>query len=1146
MENASNARNELNSKKKEVQESSDSMTNLMTPISNNDINIQVRQALTPMPLFDYAKVQVWLKNIIPNNYHLGIALSSGDCFLHSVADGLNQRSGFEEFSIESLRLFCYEYVTNPENTWVKAENIKDHEDHNHYIVRLQFSAVQILVIEKTGLKLGTAVWGRPKIEGRMICQKFNVIIHVLQIEDTGVSHRYIVDQDGENNLLNPMIDYENPNIIHVVNYRLHFVPLINIQKYIPALQRGFIHISNHVTTHNNTPHFTSQVASVVAPHDSVTVDHLQIERIVTANIYTNSAKALLTVAPYLHQYGLMRTPPTPQPLLNANIINAGSVDIGQHITTDVMLDEKLPMHLTEHSKKVNTISKYYAGLLILATQSPVNMKELKQKLWNLPKRNTNFAGRNDFLEKLALHLQLPNNIESSINSSTIIVCHGLGGIGKTQIVIEYAYRKTAQFALVRWIPAENIELIQAAFLELANELGLTEDGQKPDAILKKIKEWIKLHPRCLLIFDNIPNYQIIENLVPEVNCDVIATSRYDRYPSGVGLPIKTFSNQDAKDYIKKILNERQIDSTDLCNKLAETMGWLPLALAQACALIKDEKISIDQYLDEYNTNKKRYLSEHNLPEGDEHIPVYITWEMTMREIEKQSKLARFLLGCCAYLHSDEIPQILLKQIAVNNHFNPDQEKFERAHTLLSMYSMLVIDENTRMSYIHRLVQTVMRERDSDGILLLKISTTFADYIEKNIDTDNAIDLQNVLLIIQHLTVLSDHLEQKQNVQPVDSAIDILYCYVKIKFYIAIMWKKCGFSEESDKLLKKIQTKLNSSKITKEEDLAKVSLVKARIYCRIALIEIIYSSTKMVDESDRYISILNSSQLSDSPEKKLAIAELYNSQAMYLLMRSNPNHGLIRQLCDLSENQLQSTRYNKAFIYKTRLLCEMDLKEFKKADEYNEIFFELIGKGLDKYSAIRYFIDRAKIHLALHELDIALEAILYAMHLAEKIPKRKSEAIVYCAIIYGLQNNFTKAKEIIEAIFAQAKANMVKGSFIETMVTEFERKMVTINDPKELFDLYINKIYQSYKWRNGEYYCDTKFFKFCLDKWQIDHPSSYLNFSHNWLIIKAASSALATGVLSFLVNNNSSSIPDVQRHVNAAPPSVSSETRTVKK
>jgi hypothetical protein len=141
--------------------------------------------------------------------------------------------------------------------------------------------------------------------------------------------------------------------------------------------------------------------------------------------------------------------------------------------------------------------------------------------------------------------------------------------------------------------------------------------------------------------------------------------------------------------------------------LAETLGRLPLALAQSTAYIKRTKMSISRYLKLYEQKKRDLLNSKILP-FDYRASVYITWDITMKAIREKSLLAANLLNGCACLASNDIPNFLLEKFANNPENNPSSEIFEEALETLNCYSMLGINEQNRSSSIHRLVQEVIR------------------------------------------------------------------------------------------------------------------------------------------------------------------------------------------------------------------------------------------------------------------------------------------------------------------------------------------------------------------------------------------------------------------------------------------------------
>lgn len=190
------------------------------------------------PLHKQDQVKQWLNAITPAEFDVGIAMSKGDCFFDAIAQGLNQRSGEVKYSTKSLRAFCDTYAKDKNNTWVEKANIKDRQDHEQYLVSIQFTAQEMEDLENQGVRLGTSLWGRQNIEGRMFCEAFGIVLHVIEIQRDGSINRFLFDSRGQTERYNPIIDYDDPNILHIVNHHNHYVPLLKSHQHKSELIHG--------------------------------------------------------------------------------------------------------------------------------------------------------------------------------------------------------------------------------------------------------------------------------------------------------------------------------------------------------------------------------------------------------------------------------------------------------------------------------------------------------------------------------------------------------------------------------------------------------------------------------------------------------------------------------------------------------------------------------------------------------------------------------------------------------------------------------------------------------------------------------------------------------------------------------------------
>ncbi len=96
-------------------------------------------------------------------------------------------------------------------------------------------------------------------------------------------------------------------------------------------------------------------------------------------------------------------------------------------------------------------------------------------MWHVQTRNASFTGRNDVLEKL--HDQLASSSQAVVLP---LALHGLGGVGKTQVALEYAHRYMADYDVVWWVPAEQRELINPSLADLARGSGSGSATTSPE------------------------------------------------------------------------------------------------------------------------------------------------------------------------------------------------------------------------------------------------------------------------------------------------------------------------------------------------------------------------------------------------------------------------------------------------------------------------------------------------------------------------------------------------------------------------------------------------------------------------------------------------------------------------------------------
>ncbi len=356
-----------------------------------------------------------------------------------------------------------------------------------------------------------------------------------------------------------------------------------------------------------------------------------------------------------------------------------------------------------------------------STSQPDRFPGALPALWMVPFRhNRLFTGRETIL--LQLHKTLTRGKRVALTQ----VISGLGGIGKTQIAIEYAYRYFSEYQAVFWMRADSPPSILSSFLEMADLLQLPERKEQDTAyIVSAVQRWYRSHPDWLLIVDNADELDVVQSFLPEGQGQIILTSRSqitrgmadETLPLDVmdadegallllrcakrvrsGLPLEAISEQERAD----------------AKKLVDILGGLPLALDQAGAYIEETGRSVADYLALYQQHHSHLLKQRGTLSKDYPESVATTWFLSFQKVKQRSSVAAELLSFCAFLSPDSIPEEIIAAGA--EHLGPllrtatDPLVLNEAVATLHAYSLVHRDATTHTLNIHRLVQAVLKDQ----------------------------------------------------------------------------------------------------------------------------------------------------------------------------------------------------------------------------------------------------------------------------------------------------------------------------------------------------------------------------------------------------------------------------------------------------
>ncbi len=343
-------------------------------------------------------------------------------------------------------------------------------------------------------------------------------------------------------------------------------------------------------------------------------------------------------------------------------------------------------------------------------------------VWNIPYgRNSFFTGREEALEQLHATLTANTNPIAITQPQAI---SGLGGIGKTQLAIEYAYRYRADYTAVLWVRAESVDLLISDFLSISVLLVLPEHNEQDQSkIVHAVLRWLDTHTGWLLILDNADHLETSRAFIPSAgHGHVLLTTRAFSTGTIAGrIELETMTVEEGMRFllrrIKSVWTNTSLEGISesvwsLTRAIVEAMDGLPLALDQAGAYIEETRSSLRDYLKLYRAWRQRLLRMRGQDVAGHPEPVATTWSLSLEKIKQTNPAAAELLCLLALLHPDSIPEAMIVTAAaelgpVLQPVVEEEFDFNEAIGELHKYSLLKRDPEKKILVIHRLVQAVI-------------------------------------------------------------------------------------------------------------------------------------------------------------------------------------------------------------------------------------------------------------------------------------------------------------------------------------------------------------------------------------------------------------------------------------------------------
>ncbi|MGD8473459.1 MAG: hypothetical protein PVH59_05005, partial [Anaerolineae bacterium] len=305
-------------------------------------------------------------------------------------------------------------------------------------------------------------------------------------------------------------------------------------------------------------------------------------------------------------------------------------------------------------------------------------------------RNGSFTGRVQPLLDLA-RARLDEDAPATVVTQ---VAGGMGGAGKTQLAVEFAYRYGRFFRGVHWIEAAQPGLIGAEISECGRAMVLSPwpRGQ-PDQVERTLEVW-RWAGRRLIIVDNLEDVNAARQWLPRLRgsgVSLILTARRRDWPADLGLgslPLDLFTPAESLAFLREYLPGNRASDAELA-WLAERLDHLPLTLDLAARYLAGQRrLTIPGYLDKLDgvfagTAMAGWRAELGNPTGhdlDLVTTIFRSWQ------EASDQAARRLFRVCGYCAPNQpVPRYLLERAA-----DLDQDAYEAALSILTDLGLLEI------------------------------------------------------------------------------------------------------------------------------------------------------------------------------------------------------------------------------------------------------------------------------------------------------------------------------------------------------------------------------------------------------------------------------------------------------------------------
>jgi tetratricopeptide (TPR) repeat protein len=331
-------------------------------------------------------------------------------------------------------------------------------------------------------------------------------------------------------------------------------------------------------------------------------------------------------------------------------------------------------------------------------------------------RNDRFTGREEVLRRLREEL-----CSRGTTANPPIVLHGLGGVGKTQLALEYVHRFRSDYDLVFWLECGQPQFIDTQLGDLGARMEKPFEISAPAGATVEERALLALAAlnqttttiRWLLVYDNAEDIGAVLPFLPKGGGHILITSQEGSWSDHARLvPVEPFKREES---IAHLLEIAPSLTTEEASEVAEAVGDLPLAVAAAAAWLGSTRYPVSRYLRELVMEAPRRLSLSELVDYPRPVPA--AWDPSLNLLQERSPAAMRLLELCSVMAPAIALDIIYSPVVAKmlEPFDPALSEpmvMGRVVQQIHRLALIKLDPNANQIQVHRLVQAVVRGRMS--------------------------------------------------------------------------------------------------------------------------------------------------------------------------------------------------------------------------------------------------------------------------------------------------------------------------------------------------------------------------------------------------------------------------------------------------